>query len=190
MIGRRLMIEVPFVLFAVLMPFVAQGPTVEVAGFDLSVEGLWGAWNILIKGDARSARHGGADRDDIDARPAGRHGRAARPPGVHGHRRVHGPLRRRRHRRHAAHAHRPHRRAATTHAGCGRPGPWPARPAPCSSAATSGASACTRRCSPAATTARSRSTPSDVARQWATGLPAARAAAGGGRLGGVEPVDR
>jgi cobalt/nickel transport system permease protein len=49
-VARRLMIEVPFVLFAVLMPFVAQGPTVEVAGVDLAVEGLWGAWNILIKG--------------------------------------------------------------------------------------------------------------------------------------------
>jgi cobalt/nickel transport system permease protein len=49
MLARRLVIEVPFVIFAVLMPFVARGPTVEVLGVDLAVEGLWGAWNILIK---------------------------------------------------------------------------------------------------------------------------------------------
>ena len=46
---RRLAIEVPFVLFAVLMPIVAQGPRVEVLGVSLAVEGLWGAWNILVK---------------------------------------------------------------------------------------------------------------------------------------------
>ncbi|GAA2684020.1 cobalt ECF transporter T component CbiQ [Streptomyces lunalinharesii] len=47
---RRLLIEVPFVAFAVLMPFVAQGPRTHVLGLDLSVGGLWGAWNILAKG--------------------------------------------------------------------------------------------------------------------------------------------
>ncbi|MEU3776683.1 cobalt ECF transporter T component CbiQ [Streptomyces sp. NPDC032472] len=47
---RRLLIEVPFVLFAVLMPFVAQGERVEVLGMSLSVSGLWGAWNVLAKG--------------------------------------------------------------------------------------------------------------------------------------------
>jgi cobalt/nickel transport system permease protein len=31
------------------MPFVAQGPRTEVLGLSLSVEGLWGAWNILVK---------------------------------------------------------------------------------------------------------------------------------------------
>jgi cobalt/nickel transport system permease protein len=49
LLARRLVIEVPFVVFAVLMPFVARGPTVDVLGLDLAVEGLWGAWNILIK---------------------------------------------------------------------------------------------------------------------------------------------
>ena len=44
------MIELPFVAFAFLLPFVARGPQVEVLGLSLSVEGLWGAWNILIKG--------------------------------------------------------------------------------------------------------------------------------------------
>ncbi|MET9445615.1 cobalt ECF transporter T component CbiQ [Streptomyces cinerochromogenes] len=47
---RRLLIEVPFVAFAVLMPFVAEGERVDVLGFSLSVNGLWGAWNVLAKG--------------------------------------------------------------------------------------------------------------------------------------------
>ncbi|WP_069816122.1 cobalt ECF transporter T component CbiQ [Streptomyces sp. TP-A0874] len=47
---RRLLIEVPFVLFAVLLPFVAEGERTEVLGVGLSVPGLWGAWNILAKG--------------------------------------------------------------------------------------------------------------------------------------------
>lgn len=47
---KRLLIEVPFVAFAVLMPFVAEGERVEVLGLSLSVNGLWGAWNVLAKG--------------------------------------------------------------------------------------------------------------------------------------------
>ncbi|MET9321734.1 cobalt ECF transporter T component CbiQ [Streptomyces sp. NPDC003038] len=47
---RRLLIEIPFVAFAVLMPFVAQGERVDVLGMSLSVSGLWGAWNVLAKG--------------------------------------------------------------------------------------------------------------------------------------------
>ncbi len=47
---KRLLIEVPFVAFAVLMPFVAQGERVDVLGMSLSVNGLWGAWNVLAKG--------------------------------------------------------------------------------------------------------------------------------------------
>ncbi|MFG2620540.1 cobalt ECF transporter T component CbiQ [Streptomyces sp. NPDC048507] len=47
---RRLLIEVPFVAFAVLMPFVAEGEHVQVLGLSLSVPGLWGAWNVLAKG--------------------------------------------------------------------------------------------------------------------------------------------
>ncbi|OKK16743.1 cobalt ABC transporter permease [Streptomyces sp. CB00455] len=47
---RRLLIEVPFVAFAFLMPFVAEGERVDVLGLSLSVSGLWGAWNVLAKG--------------------------------------------------------------------------------------------------------------------------------------------
>jgi cobalt/nickel transport system permease protein len=47
---RRLLIEIPFVAFAVLMPFVAEGERLTVLGMELSRPGLWGAWNILAKG--------------------------------------------------------------------------------------------------------------------------------------------
>ncbi|QKW07107.1 cobalt ECF transporter T component CbiQ [Streptomyces sp. NA04227] len=47
---RRLLIEVPFVAFALLLPFVAEGERTEVLGISLSVNGLWGAWNVLAKG--------------------------------------------------------------------------------------------------------------------------------------------
>ncbi|QNP72181.1 cobalt ECF transporter T component CbiQ [Streptomyces roseirectus] len=47
---RRLLIEVPFVAFAVLMPFVAEGERTDVLGMSLSVDGLWGAWNVFAKG--------------------------------------------------------------------------------------------------------------------------------------------
>ncbi|HEX6231457.1 MAG TPA: cobalt ECF transporter T component CbiQ [Actinomycetota bacterium] len=46
---KRLVIEVPFVLFAVLLPFIGGGERADVLGVSLSVEGLWGAWNILAK---------------------------------------------------------------------------------------------------------------------------------------------
>lgn len=46
---RRLSIEVPFVIFALAMPFVGEAPHVEVGPFTLSVIGLWGAWNVLAK---------------------------------------------------------------------------------------------------------------------------------------------
>lgn len=49
-LAKRMLIEVPFVAFALLMPFVAEGPRVTVVGVPLSESGLWGAWNILAKG--------------------------------------------------------------------------------------------------------------------------------------------
>ena len=47
---KRLLIEIPFVAFALLMPFVVPGERTELLGVSLSVPGLWGAWNILAKG--------------------------------------------------------------------------------------------------------------------------------------------
>jgi len=46
----RFAIETPFLLFAVLMPFLGTGDEVQVAGVSLSVPGLWGAWTLLAKG--------------------------------------------------------------------------------------------------------------------------------------------
>ncbi len=46
---RRLVIEIPFLAFALLLPVVGQGERVEVLGMSLSVAGLWAMWNILVK---------------------------------------------------------------------------------------------------------------------------------------------
>jgi cobalt/nickel transport system permease protein len=46
----RMVVELPFVVFAVLMPFIATGPKVEVWGVAVSQSGLWSAWTLLAKG--------------------------------------------------------------------------------------------------------------------------------------------
>lgn len=48
-VGRRLLVEVPFLFVALFLPLLGGGTTVSVAGIDLSVAGLWDAWNILAK---------------------------------------------------------------------------------------------------------------------------------------------
>jgi cobalt/nickel transport system permease protein len=48
-VAKRLVFETPFILFAVLLPFIGRGEQVEVLGMSLSREGLWGAWNIVAK---------------------------------------------------------------------------------------------------------------------------------------------
>jgi cobalt/nickel transport system permease protein len=48
-IAVRLLAVAPFVLFALFIPFVATGETIEVGFVEVSVDGLWGAWNILVK---------------------------------------------------------------------------------------------------------------------------------------------
>lgn len=45
----RIMIVLPFLAFALLVPFVSSGQQVEVLGVGVSREGLWGAWNIVAK---------------------------------------------------------------------------------------------------------------------------------------------
>jgi cobalt/nickel transport system permease protein len=47
---KRMVVETPFVVFAVLMPFIAHGPRVEVLGLSLSESGLLSAWGLLAKG--------------------------------------------------------------------------------------------------------------------------------------------
>jgi cobalt/nickel transport system permease protein len=49
-LGKRMVVEVPFVVFAVLMPFIATGPRVTVGPLELSEAGLLGAWALLAKG--------------------------------------------------------------------------------------------------------------------------------------------
>ena len=46
----RSLIELPFVVFAFALPFVATGERVDWLGLSLAVDGLYGAWNILAKG--------------------------------------------------------------------------------------------------------------------------------------------
>ena len=47
---KRMVVEVPFVVFAVLMPFIAAGPRTEVLGLTVSEPGLLAAWGLLAKG--------------------------------------------------------------------------------------------------------------------------------------------
>lgn len=45
----RLVAIVPFVAFALLIPFIASGETTDLLGIRVSVDGLWASWNILAK---------------------------------------------------------------------------------------------------------------------------------------------
>ena len=47
---KRAVVEVPFLVFAVLLPFVAEGPQVELAGLSLSRAGLVAAAGLAMKG--------------------------------------------------------------------------------------------------------------------------------------------
>jgi cobalt/nickel transport system permease protein len=49
-LAKRAAIELPFVVLAVLLPFVGRGEQVNWLGMSLSVDGLYGAWNIFAKG--------------------------------------------------------------------------------------------------------------------------------------------
>lgn len=54
-LARRLTIELPFVAFALLLPFAGRGDQVTVAGLSLSVAGLWAMWGILAKATLATA---------------------------------------------------------------------------------------------------------------------------------------
>ncbi|PXY19497.1 cobalt ECF transporter T component CbiQ [Prauserella muralis] len=49
-LARRALIEVPFVLLALVLPFTGGGPRTEVLGVSVSVDGALAGWNILVKG--------------------------------------------------------------------------------------------------------------------------------------------
>jgi cobalt/nickel transport system permease protein len=46
---RRMVVELPFLLFAALLPFVASGPRTEVLGLTVSEPGLTAAGGLLVK---------------------------------------------------------------------------------------------------------------------------------------------
>ena len=48
--ARRMIVELPFVVFALLMPFIAHGPDTEFLGMSLSVAGLHAAGALLVRG--------------------------------------------------------------------------------------------------------------------------------------------
>lgn len=48
-VASRLLVIVPFLMFAVLVPFIAGGAQIEVLGVSLSRDGLWAAWNVIAK---------------------------------------------------------------------------------------------------------------------------------------------
>ena len=47
--ARRLTFGIPFFAFALFLPFLGATPNVEIGGLTLSVPGLWGALNIVVK---------------------------------------------------------------------------------------------------------------------------------------------
>jgi cobalt/nickel transport system permease protein len=49
-LAKRATIELPFVLLALVLPFAGHGERVTWLGMSLSVDGLYGAWNIFAKG--------------------------------------------------------------------------------------------------------------------------------------------
>lgn len=46
---RRMVVETPFVVFALAVPFVAEGPRTEVLGVPVSTPGAWAAWGLLAR---------------------------------------------------------------------------------------------------------------------------------------------
>ncbi len=49
-LAKRMLVETPFVLFAIAVPFIAEGPRVEVLGVSVSAPGLAAAGGLLMKG--------------------------------------------------------------------------------------------------------------------------------------------
>jgi cobalt/nickel transport system permease protein len=47
---KRMVVEVPFLVFALLMPFIATGPRTEVLGVSVSAAGLQAGWALLATG--------------------------------------------------------------------------------------------------------------------------------------------
>lgn len=48
-VAARLVAVLPFIVFALFIPFVASGERTQLVGISVSVEGLWAAWNVVAK---------------------------------------------------------------------------------------------------------------------------------------------
>ena len=48
-VALRMVVEIPFIVVALLLPFFAGGEKIDVAGIALSRDGLWDMWNIVAK---------------------------------------------------------------------------------------------------------------------------------------------
>ena len=66
----RMLIEAPFLVLAVLLPFAEGGPRIEVVGLQLSVTGLYAAWGIVVKGTLGRRRRTDRRGDHVVARTA------------------------------------------------------------------------------------------------------------------------
>ena len=77
-LAKRMVVEIPFVVFALLLPFVATGPRVEVLGLSLSEHGPPRRVGPAGQGHPRRPGQPAARRDDRAAAPAGRARAAAR----------------------------------------------------------------------------------------------------------------
>jgi cobalt/nickel transport system permease protein len=51
----RMVVIVPFLFAASLLPLVASGDRIEVLGVPLAVDGLWGTWNVVAKASIGAA---------------------------------------------------------------------------------------------------------------------------------------
>ena len=54
-VARRMLIEIPFLIFALALPFFGRGERIDILFFSVSREGLWGAWNVLAKASLGAA---------------------------------------------------------------------------------------------------------------------------------------
>ena len=48
-VATRMVVEIPFLVVALTLPFFGEGDRVDVLGVALSLEGLWDMWNIVAK---------------------------------------------------------------------------------------------------------------------------------------------
>lgn len=46
---RRMVVEIPFLIVAIMLPLFGSGERIDVAGLSLSEQGLWDMWNLLAK---------------------------------------------------------------------------------------------------------------------------------------------